>query len=537
MARRERRVRREEPAGLSGAVIGAICGGGVLLLAIIVVVIVMLANRGSDRQLAAAPPEVPDGAPVAANPAAVVPPPPVVNPGDAGANLDLATLNALKRSSVFIKAEAGDMMATGSGFLARVEGNTAFIVTNHHVVAPPASRIFQRGPGMMIRPPQFARFQQKPRYTLVFNSGTPEERSFAAEVAADDAKADLAVLRIATLPPGSAPIPVNAQVGLVETMPVFILGFPFGEALATTKGGPAITVGKGSVSSIRKDDRGEVSVVQINGDLNPGNSGGPVVDARGRLVGIAVATVKGTQIGLAIPAAKLGNLLATAPLQGEVAVRPADPQPIVGPRPVPQPKPAPSQPLTDQDLDDILRVLASKDYPQMMGALGRLTAAKPVDAQRPRVLKALEPLPEIHEWHIDINSTKALGIWGTKETVPLLVKLVPTDNVFVRHEAIRALGLLKDERAAGPVAQRLIPLQDRMVAGQTLKQIGPAAEKAVWPLLKHNDLFVRHEACKVLGDIGTQQSLVLLGQAAGDQNGLVRMAAQNALRAVQQRKQ
>ena len=76
-----------------------------------------------------------------------------------------------------------------------------------------------------------------------------------------------------------------------------------------------------------------------------------------------------------------------------------------------------------------------------------------------------------------------------------------------------------------------------LVAGQTLKQIGPAAEKAVWPLLKHNDLFVRHEACKVLGDIGTQQSLVLLGQAAGDQNGLVRMAAQNALRAVQQRKQ
>src|SRR5205823_13615096 len=65
----------------------------------------------------------------------------------------------------------------------------------------------------------------------------------------------------------------------------------------------------GAVSSHRLDDRNELSVVQIDGDLNPGNSGGPVVDAQGRLVGVSVAKIKNTQIGLAIPSADLVSML------------------------------------------------------------------------------------------------------------------------------------------------------------------------------------------------------------------------------------
>jgi carboxyl-terminal processing protease len=40
---------------------------------------------------------------------------------------------------------------------------------------------------------------------------------------------------------------------------------------------------------------GQIAGVQIDGNLNPGNSGGPVVDAQGRLVGVAVAKVVGTR--------------------------------------------------------------------------------------------------------------------------------------------------------------------------------------------------------------------------------------------------
>ena len=102
------------------------------------------------------------------------------------------------------------------------------------------------------------------------------------------------------------PIDCGHELKLTETMPIYLFGFPFGKIMATSKGGPAITVGKGSISSLRKDDNGNLAVVQIDGALNPGNSGGPVVDAQGRLVGVAVATIRNSSgIGLAIPCREL----------------------------------------------------------------------------------------------------------------------------------------------------------------------------------------------------------------------------------------
>jgi hypothetical protein len=49
--------------------------------------------------------------------------------------------------------------------------------------------------------------------------------------------------------------------------------------------------------------------VQIDGDITPGNSGGPVVSAQGQLVGVAQATVRDRRIGFAIPAPELSGLL------------------------------------------------------------------------------------------------------------------------------------------------------------------------------------------------------------------------------------
>ena len=90
---------------------------------------------------------------------------------------------------------------------------------------------------------------------------------------------------------------------------MFILGFPFGGMLATNTDNPAVTIGKGTVSSLREDEQGETSIVQLDGDVNPGNSGGPVVDRQGRLIGITVAKIKGTNIGLAIPTDHLAKML------------------------------------------------------------------------------------------------------------------------------------------------------------------------------------------------------------------------------------
>ena len=101
---------------------------------------------------------------------------------------------------------------------------------------------------------------------------------------------------------------MTQQAQLAETLPVYILGFPFGADLAVGQGDPAITVCKGAVSAA-PESRGELALVQITGDIHPGNSGGPVVDAAGRLVGIAVAKIRNTNIGFAIPTCQLAAVL------------------------------------------------------------------------------------------------------------------------------------------------------------------------------------------------------------------------------------
>jgi hypothetical protein len=49
--------------------------------------------------------------------------------------------------------------------------------------------------------------------------------------------------------------------------------------------------------------------------LNPGNSGGPVVDARGKVIGVARATILGASINFAISVGQLREFLATPGLQ------------------------------------------------------------------------------------------------------------------------------------------------------------------------------------------------------------------------------
>ena len=92
-------------------------------------------------------------------------------------------------------------------------------------------------------------------------------------------------------------------------MTVYIFGFPFGEELALGKGNPPVNVGRGQVSSIRRDEDDRITSVLLDGALNPGNSGGPVVDARGRLVGISRATIRGANIGFAIAVPELLAML------------------------------------------------------------------------------------------------------------------------------------------------------------------------------------------------------------------------------------
>jgi S1-C subfamily serine protease len=208
------------------------------------------------------------------------------------------TLARLKAATVFIKVDLADGGATGSGFLIERSATRGLIATNHHVID---------GEGDPVK-----------KISCVFHSGTAKELAKTATVIGSDPERDLALLSISAddLP---APLDIATEVTVRETLPVFILGFPFGEALAASSRNPALTINKGSVSSIRRDDFDDVAYLQIDGGINPGNSGGPIVNETGALVGISVAKVRGAEIGMAIPKEQLADILQGS--VGSVSVR------------------------------------------------------------------------------------------------------------------------------------------------------------------------------------------------------------------------
>jgi S1-C subfamily serine protease len=274
----------------------------------------------------------PLGLPAAADPVAVQnqnpPAPMVIQPGHvpAGEGIPAKSLDELKAATVFVKVEAGPLKGSGSGFLMRAEGDGGFVVTNDHVVHPeveitipqsrvrppprvPGSPFGARPPPLLLRPRQVVVAPKNVTITVVFRSGSRKEESIRGELVAADPDRDLAILKVSGVQDLPRPIDFGHSPQPVETMPLYVFGFPFGSALASNKGNPAITVGKASVSSLRLDEHDELAGVQIDGALNPGNSGGPVVDTEGRLIGVAVATIKGSGIGLAIPARELTRML------------------------------------------------------------------------------------------------------------------------------------------------------------------------------------------------------------------------------------
>ena len=87
--------------------------------------------------------------------------------------------------------------------------------------------------------------------------------------------------------------------------PVWAVGFPFGDLLSTDddtmfleedkRRNPEASVSSGMVTSLRKDAKGELSLIQTDAALNPGNSGGAIVNANGNLVAVVKSGISGGQ--------------------------------------------------------------------------------------------------------------------------------------------------------------------------------------------------------------------------------------------------
>jgi putative serine protease PepD len=160
--------------------------------------------------------------------------------------------------------------ATGSGFVIDEEGH---IVTNQHVVDGAQS------------------------VTVTFSDGSEEQ----ATVVGADPSTDIAVLDVDRPSSQLAPLSFTADGSLEVGDAVIAIGSPFGlQGTLTT----------GVISALGREIRSPngftiENVVQTDAALNHGNSGGPVLDMEGRVVGVAaqIASESGGSdgIGYAVP--------------------------------------------------------------------------------------------------------------------------------------------------------------------------------------------------------------------------------------------
>jgi S1-C subfamily serine protease len=236
--------------------------------------------------------------------------PDALPPGAKASAIPAKLLEEIKRATVFVKVEQPWASGSGSGFLLNRDGTLGYVVTNHHVVKPQSpAPLGPFGRPRFIHPPMMMGPAAAPTLTVVFGSGTSQEQSLTAEVVASDGERDLAILQVRGIRNVPVPIDTSRKPELLETTPVYMFGFPLGELVEEKRVNPAVTVSPGAISAIRRDQRGQLDRIQLDIDMNPGNSGGPVVDGQGRLVGIAVEHFQNTRLSFVIPPDKLTELV------------------------------------------------------------------------------------------------------------------------------------------------------------------------------------------------------------------------------------
>ena len=191
---------------------------------------------------------------------------------------------------------------TGSGVIFDTQGQTAYIITNHHVIEG-ASRV-----------------------TVVVN----DSDNYTGTVLGSDSIRDLAVVRIccgrfhkldfgdvSRLKPGDEIIAIGYALGLE------------GEA----------TITRGIVSALRYNSDFRSDVIQTDAAINPGNSGGPMLSLDGKILGINTYIVRQSPSGLPIEGLNFAISGTTAQrLIPSLRTASANPTPMPqGPTPTPAP--------------------------------------------------------------------------------------------------------------------------------------------------------------------------------------------------------
>jgi S1-C subfamily serine protease len=210
---------------------------------------------------------------------------------------DLDLLDAYSRAVVGVVESAGPAVLSisvrgrpgrparpgeGSGFLVAPDG---YVLTNSHVV--------HGAPAVTAR--------------------LPGGDELTAQVVGDDPATDLALVRVS-----ASGLPFLAVEGATRARPgqlAIAIGSPLGFE-STVSTGVVSALGR----SLRSQDGRLIdNVIQHTAPLNPGNSGGPLVDSAGRVLGVNTAMISRTQaIGFAIPVATAAWVLSEILARGRV---------------------------------------------------------------------------------------------------------------------------------------------------------------------------------------------------------------------------
>ena len=220
-------------------------------------------------------------------------------------NVSLSTLYQQVKSSVVVIQDLvqgytifGQRVYTlqqGSGFITQID-NRLVAVTNNHVVEGAIN------------------------VTVTFSDGN----SYPATVLGSDAKADLAVLEVSSMPTGITPLTMVSSNTLKVGDPVVAVGTPYGLS-GTLTTGIVSALGR----TITEDDSSQngqniPNTIQTSTPINAGNSGGPLLNYEGEVVGITTAGISNSEgLGFAIPSSTIMRELASLVTSGSYDQHPS----------------------------------------------------------------------------------------------------------------------------------------------------------------------------------------------------------------------
>ncbi len=294
-------------------------------------------------------------------------------------------MTELARDSV---VEIRTILASGTGWIYRVDGNgKAWILTNEHVI---------RGA----------------RTVTVRLSGSGGTRT--GTILGQDGIRDLAVLTICCNRSWEA-LPTVSATALRAGSDVVALGFP------SFRVGTELSVTTGVVSSYGFHDESRSWIIQTDAALNPGNSGGPLLNGQGQVIGVVSARVdpaRGENIGFAIS-------MRTVELELDYLERGRTVLASPTPRPTRIPTPVPS-----------LGISGTLMHDPSGGFIGcsnnRYSSTVISDGTIDSAAFARFLVPDVREWSIGFVYHDPLDTDGASDTVTYIASYGP-NSVYAGH--------------------------------------------------------------------------------------------------------